>query len=807
MKTAIKLSLYFSLLFSTSDYAAATTTNIVPSAATGTNVTPTAIVPPPGTNYQINGGQSLGGSTTLLETFTSFNLASPDTVTFPSGTSYTNLIVRVIGGASTIDGKLTSSIPNFYFINPAGVTFGANAVIDVPAGFHVSTADKMTFNNYLIDAHSATPASVLSVAAPDSFGFLGGSNSSVTVTGASSGSTLSVISGNAFDIVANNINIGSSTTTANLNAPSGKLRLVAFKGTGNVSVDASTLPAQSLLATNGSGNITISNNSTVSSSGGHSNLWGGNISVDNATISAPSTTTSSGDIKVIGGTLNVINSSSITTSSSNTGTAGSITINSDTVNIRNAGSITSSANSSGNAGNISVISKTMNIDAQNNTTAFTGISSSAISGTGAGGAVDVVSNVLNILDGGTIRTSTYTNANAGTTNVTANVLTIDAQGNGKIGTGILSRANSGSATNTGNAGTVLVNAGNLQILNGGQISTDTFTKGNAGTVTVNANSVLVSGSAGTAVPSKISSGSRTSSTGQTGNVNVTASQSIQLQNGGSINIKSDAQVATVAATNSAITITAPDISLTNSSITSAASKNDNAGDITVNFANLLNLNSSFITTTANTGNGGTITINGGNAIYLGNSGFLTSVSGATSNGGNINVNADTLAMNTAVIQANAIGGSGGDISIFLQDLIASQNTLILGGSRVFWQPNIPGFNVIQAASESGVSGTVSVNSPQFDISGSVSGLDTAGLVMPNIGQNPCGSLGSRSSSLTRGSKGGIPVSESKAGFIPSADTLPKAQSDSKKTASSEKIIVADASQKGQKDYSCTPLPF
>ena len=49
---------------------------------------------------------------------------------------------------------------------------------------------------------------------------------------------------------------------------------------------------------------------------------------------------------------------------------------------------------------------------------------------------------------------------------------------------------------------------------------------------------------------------------------------------------------------------------------------------------------------------------------------------------------------------------------------------------------------------------------------SVSGLDTSGLVLPSITQDPCQSLGTRSSFLTRGSKGGIPLSESKAGFIP-----------------------------------------
>ncbi len=799
MKTAIKLSLCFSLYLSTLDYAVAITTDIVPTAPT--TITP-AIHASPG-SYTINGGQPIG-SDTLLQTFSKFNLASPDTVTFANSASYTNLIVRVTAGASTIDGQLTSLIPNFYFINPAGVTFGPNAVIDVPGAFHVSTADKMTiyqdtgtpipsYLTYLIDAHSTTPVSplpgsTLGVAPPGSFGFLGGSNSSVTVAG----STLSVKPEKVFDIVANNINIGTSTTTASLAAPSGEMRLVAFKGTGDVSVDASTLPEQSLLATNG-GDITISNSSNVTSEGGYTRLWGGNINLNNGDVSANSTATSTGSVTIRGDTINITNTGSITTS-------------------------TTSASANTPAGNIDVKANTLNIIG-NTSTSLTGISSSALSSTGNGGTVTVNSNILNIQNGGAIRTATFTNGNAGATNVTANVLTIDGQGNTSAATGITSRANLGSVGNTGNAGTVVVSAGNLTILNAGQISTDTFTRGNAGTVIVNANSILVDGvvknSSGAEFPSKISSGTRTNSRGYTGDVSVTASKSIQLTNGGNIGIQSlvtNHTGATPPLTESAITITAPDISLTNSKITSSATNSagtviDNAGDINVNFSHWLTLNSSFITTTANTGNGGIITINGGEAIYLENSGFLTSVSGATSNGGNINVTADALIMNTAVIQANAVGGSGGDINISLEALIPSQNRLIVGGKRVLWQPNIPGFNVIQAASESGVSGTVNVNSPQFDISGSVSGLDTSGLVLPNITQNPCASQGTRSSSLARGSKGGIPVNESKAGFIPAAaGALPdaKAKAGSAKNDSDTTVLAAN-SVTAQNNPTCTPI--
>ena len=69
-------------------------------------------------------------------------------MTFTGSDSLQNVISRVSGNnSSIIDGILKSDIKNadFYFINPNGITFNANAQVDVPAAFHVSTADKMDF--------------------------------------------------------------------------------------------------------------------------------------------------------------------------------------------------------------------------------------------------------------------------------------------------------------------------------------------------------------------------------------------------------------------------------------------------------------------------------------------------------------------------------------------------------------------------------------------------------------------------------------------------------------------------------------
>src|SRR5262249_18785214 len=85
---------------------------------------------------------------------------------------------------STISGLLrldsTNAAPNFFFINPAGVVFSGNAEIDVPAAFHVSTANYVKFpdGNFYADPKMV---STLSAAPPEAFGFLGTSRATSAI--------------------------------------------------------------------------------------------------------------------------------------------------------------------------------------------------------------------------------------------------------------------------------------------------------------------------------------------------------------------------------------------------------------------------------------------------------------------------------------------------------------------------------------------------------------------------------------------------------------------------------------------------
>jgi filamentous hemagglutinin family protein len=124
--------------------------------------------------------QSLGTTkgSNLFHSFKTFNINSGESATFTSlpNFNFKNVISRVTGGEiSKINGLLKSEIPNanFYFINPAGVTFGAGAQVDVPAAFHVSTADQFKFTDGSFYSATNPNASSLTVAAPEQFGFIG----------------------------------------------------------------------------------------------------------------------------------------------------------------------------------------------------------------------------------------------------------------------------------------------------------------------------------------------------------------------------------------------------------------------------------------------------------------------------------------------------------------------------------------------------------------------------------------------------------------------------------------------------------
>jgi filamentous hemagglutinin family protein len=147
-----------------------------------------------GPNYRIdaNAGQIRGSN--LFHSFGQFNVRPGERATFTGPNTVANIVGRVTGGqASAIDGVLRSEIAgaNLYLLNPSGVLFGPNAGLDVSGSFHVSTADFLRFTDGATFFADLGQESVLTVASPAAFGFLGQNSAAITIQG----STLRVPAG------------------------------------------------------------------------------------------------------------------------------------------------------------------------------------------------------------------------------------------------------------------------------------------------------------------------------------------------------------------------------------------------------------------------------------------------------------------------------------------------------------------------------------------------------------------------------------------------------------------------------------
>lgn len=127
----------------------------------------TQVEPPLGDDtFIIRGGAVSGDRTNIFHSFQEFGLDAGQTANFIPEFGVENIFGRVVGGnPSIIDGTLqvSESNANLFLMNPAGLVFGPNANLNVPASFIATTANGIEFgqNNYF-EATEAFNASTLS---------------------------------------------------------------------------------------------------------------------------------------------------------------------------------------------------------------------------------------------------------------------------------------------------------------------------------------------------------------------------------------------------------------------------------------------------------------------------------------------------------------------------------------------------------------------------------------------------------------------------------------------------------------------
>ncbi|MGR9052374.1 MAG: beta strand repeat-containing protein, partial [Gammaproteobacteria bacterium] len=234
------------------------------------------------------------------------------------------------------------------------------------------------------------------------------------------------------------------------------------------------------------------------------------------------------------------------------GDAGTIKVDSrGTLALLNGGNISSSTFAEGKAGEVLVWAKELLIDG-GLLGDDTGIFSNANTGAGekAAGFVKVyVDGLLTIRNGGTISTDTFAEGDAGNIDVDAGNIVI-ARGTTETVTGIISRAKEGSSGNTGSV--TVTSRGSLIISDGGSLSitsdavTDPNRKGDKlNTLSVNAQNIVLDGGSqisaaatGSFDASNISVNSERLTVRGESKINTSA----QVSNGGAININAERYV-------------------------------------------------------------------------------------------------------------------------------------------------------------------------------------------------------------------------------------------------------------------------
>ncbi len=106
--------------------------------------------------FTIRGGTALGEN--LFHSFSDFSIPSGGVAVFQSGAAIETIFSRVTGTTvSEIDGLLrTPSRTSLYFLNPNGILFGPNAILNIGGSFVGTTADGVQFADGSIFSASGT---------------------------------------------------------------------------------------------------------------------------------------------------------------------------------------------------------------------------------------------------------------------------------------------------------------------------------------------------------------------------------------------------------------------------------------------------------------------------------------------------------------------------------------------------------------------------------------------------------------------------------------------------------------------------
>jgi filamentous hemagglutinin family protein len=636
-----------------------------------------------GPNYAItpNLGRQTGGN--LFHSVSQFSLSSGEKAIFSGPAGISAIITRVTGGASSINGTISSTIPgaDLYLVNPAGITFGPNATLDVSGSFHASTADHVVLGTS--GRFPSDPAATLNLTVdpPTAFGFLKPPHP-ITMDG----SFLAVQQGKTLSLTAGDITI----SNANLWSYGGTVALVSLASAGEVNSGTYAATASSMgtirvsdtravfagpvYKSAGMKGLKIANIDASGNGGGKVFIRGGAFYMSSAFIfndtygnvpGAITDITMTGRIELISTSITGAGMRAGSASGAATSlTAGDILIrgdnsrgayvNSDSWNgangsnlsIKSSGNfdiegtswVSADANGGGKAGSVDIDARNIIIGSGSRVS-----SSSPVLGAGATSGAGFLT--LHAAESFSLQGDIRSENGDGTSgNISISAPEITVSGTGFISSSLLATTSSLARR----SGDIIIETNKLSLVDNGRIETRVFYSNNGSSGDIRIKTGTLSMSGGGAISSSIDS-----SSGVGGNILIDAAESISVASIPSNQFKEKGSIASDSTAGNAghITLNSPLVSITGggSVTTIARGGNGRGGDITVTASDRVvvdgfyeaadSLRRSMISTdTFGTGNAGNISVSAP-VVMVSGGGLVSSIAeaGSSGTGGNIGI--------------------------------------------------------------------------------------------------------------------------------------------------------------------------
>ncbi len=615
-----------------------------------------------GTVDNINGGATRG--TNLFHSFGEFNVREGRAAVFTNPTGIENILTRVTGGnPSNILGTLgvSGGNANLFLMNPNGIIFGQNARLDLRGSFVGTTANAVRLGDTGVFNASEPASSNLLTVRPSALFFnavaaqeivnrsqaqsLRGETNSI---GGAVG--LQVPQGKTLALVGGKVLFEGGNSTA----ARGRIELGSIAQNGTVKL----IPTEKgwLLNYDGIQNfqdIQLLQQAIVDASGGS----GGDIQVRGRQVtltdgsqlltrsgSAPGTlrVTASESVELIGTTKDKseVATGLFTSGVGVTGAGGEITVKTGRLTVKDGAAVSATSfSASGAAGILTVNADLVELDGISRTGENFSNLAAGSQGSGNGGNVTINTNRLIVKNGAGVYIPTTGAGEGGVLTVNA-VESVELIGTSSNGSpSILLTATLGSSGSK-NAGSLTINTSRLIVAGGAAVSASSFEAGEGGRLEVNSDFILLSGTSSQGFSSGLYADNL--SIGKAGNLTINTREFV-IQNGATVSV-SAGTVPPIFGEVGPLFLQKLGIdvrkTLTNLRSQSLIGRAD-AGNLEIS-VRFLQLDEGTISATTASGNGGNINLNVRELILLRSKSQISTSAGtaeAGGDGGNIKIDA------------------------------------------------------------------------------------------------------------------------------------------------------------------------